>query len=182
MARYKVVTIKNVQDGSFLAESDSQIDSPPSNMPDHCHLESGDILLSLTGNVGRACFVFGRDFLLNQRVAKLVPHQRSNRGLVYFTFRCEETQTRLEMISNGVAQQNLSPVQMGKMPFVIPADDVLKQFAAIVEPFCDHIVSLNIRNRNLQTTRDLLLPRLISGELDVSELPIEVEEAARDGE
>jgi type I restriction enzyme, S subunit len=173
-ARYKVVTIKNVQNGSFLDESDSQIDTPPSNMPDHCHLGSGDILLSLTGNIGRVCFVFGRDFLLNQRVAKLVPHQRSNRGFVYFAFRCEETQARLGMISNGVAQQNLSPVQMGKLPFVIPADRVLKKFAGIVEPICDHIVSFNIRNRNLRTTRDLLLPRLISGELDVADLNIDI--------
>ena len=68
---YKIVTIKNVQDGNFDGENVNTIAEIPSKMPSHCILNDGDILLSLTGNVGRVCLVNGEDYLLNQRVAKL---------------------------------------------------------------------------------------------------------------
>lgn len=68
---YKIVTIKNVKDGAFDGENVSKIASIPEKMPKHCILEDGDILLSLTGNVGRVCIVNGKNYLLNQRVAKL---------------------------------------------------------------------------------------------------------------
>ena len=68
---YKIVTIKNVKDGAFDGENVSKIASIPEKMPKHCILEDGEILLSLTGNVGRVCIVNGKNYLLNQRVAKL---------------------------------------------------------------------------------------------------------------
>ena len=175
---YKVITIKNVKDGFFIDDSDSQVDQPPLNMPKHCNLDTGDILLSLTGNVGRACLVFGNNFLLNQRVAKLVPRIKSNRGFVYFMYREEDTKLRLEMISTGVAQQNLSPVNMGKITIIRPVEEILSVFSEIAEPICNEIISLNLRNANLRQTRDLLLPRLISGDLDVSDLEINIPEEA----
>ena len=68
---YKIVTIKNVKDGVFESENVSTIKTVPEKMPNHCFLKDGDILLSLTGNVGRVCIVIGENYLLNQRVAKL---------------------------------------------------------------------------------------------------------------
>jgi type I restriction enzyme S subunit len=171
-SKYKVVTIKNVKDGVFIDDCGSHVEEIPRNMPEHCFLHTGDILLSLTGNVGRTCLVFGDDFLLNQRVAKLLPHTAMNRGFIYFMFRQDEMRTKLELISIGVAQQNLSPVLMGNMESFITPDHVLVEFADFAEPICEKIVSLNLQNRNLRSTRDLLLPRLISGKLDVSELDI----------
>lgn len=70
--RYGVCTIKNVHDGKFVEECPSRIADIPPKMKPHCRLETGDVLLSLTGNVGRACIVVGNDYLLNQRVAKIV--------------------------------------------------------------------------------------------------------------
>jgi type I restriction enzyme S subunit len=171
-SKYKIVTIKNVKDGVFIDDCDSHVDEIPRNMPEPCFLHTGDILLSLTGNVGRTCLVFGDNFLLNQRVAKLLPHTAMNRGFIYSMFRQDEMRTKLELISIGVAQQNLSPVLMGNMESVIPPDHVLVEFADFAGPICEKIISLNLQNRNLRSTRDLLLPKLISGELDVSELDI----------
>ena len=50
--RYKIVTIKNVQDGVFGGENVSLVDDIPPKMPTHCVLNNGDVLLSLTGSVG----------------------------------------------------------------------------------------------------------------------------------
>ena len=70
--KYKLVTIKNVQDRHFDPETKDRLLLLPDRMPEYCKLNSGDILLSLTGNVGRICLVNGDNFLLNQRVAKLL--------------------------------------------------------------------------------------------------------------
>ena len=49
------------------------------------------------------------------------------------------------------------------------------QFNEFVDPNFEHIKSLQRKNANLRRTRDLLLPKLISGEVDVSNLEIETE-------
>lgn len=55
--KYSIVTIKNVQDNGFEGNNVDKIDEIPNRMPQYCYLKQGDILLSLTGNVGRVCRV-----------------------------------------------------------------------------------------------------------------------------
>lgn len=158
---HRLVTIKNVQDGVFDPDSNSRMDELPAKLPGYCVLEDGDILLSLTGNVGRICLVYAGPFLLNQRVAKLQPAYTFDWMLAYCVFRSPEMRTALEMLSNGVAQQNLSPVQAAKMDFGRPPIFLRERFAAIAEPIGRHIVQLYNANKNLRSTRDLLLPKLL---------------------
>ena len=61
------------------------------------------------------------------------------------------------------------------MPFIKPAEPLIKQFSEYVTPMLDTIRGLTMKNTNLRQTRDLLLPKLISGELDVSELDIDTD-------
>ena len=105
--KYGLVTIKNVQDGSFIKDCTDHLSEPlPNKTPEYVHLKSGDIILSLTGNVGRVCAVVGRDYLLNQRVAKLVSDE--SQAYVYFLFRSKTMKDRMVGISKGTAQKNLS--------------------------------------------------------------------------
>jgi type I restriction enzyme, S subunit len=80
---YGIVTIKNVQDGTFDDECKSRINDIPKNFPDYCSLFDGDILISLTGNIGRVCLVFGNNLLLNQRVGKVVPKDPKIQTYIY---------------------------------------------------------------------------------------------------
>jgi len=52
-----------------------------------------------------------------------------------------------------------------------PANDLVKEFDRITEPMMRLVAVLQVKNANLRATRDLLLPKLISGELDVSAMP-----------
>ena len=54
-----------------------------------------------------------------------------------------------------------------------PSSDILSQFESIVAPMFRKVQNFSEKNTNLQQTRDLLLPKLISGEIDVSELDID---------
>lgn len=169
--QYGLVTIKNVHDGKFVEECTSQVAELPANMPAHCKLKVADILLSLTGNVGRCCLVTIDGCLLNQRVAKIQPVNSSDWAYSYLLFRSGALQERLDAIATGVAQQNLSPVESQKLPVITPPQELRKRFSESVSDLLLLALTLNRKNANLRTTRDLLLPKLISGELDVSTLP-----------
>ena len=54
-----------------------------------------------------------------------------------------------------------------------PNQDILDQFESTIAPLFRKIQNLSERNTNLKKTRDLVLPKLISGEIDVSELDID---------
>ncbi|MHA1863838.1 MAG: hypothetical protein ACTSWA_08720 [Candidatus Thorarchaeota archaeon] len=58
--------------------------------------------------------------------------------------------------------------------FLVPAQDYLNQFEEIVTPIFALKYNLQQQNDTLQETRDLLLPRLISGEIDVSKMDIDI--------
>jgi len=60
-------------------------------------------------------------------------------------------------------------------PVLIPPKPILDQYSALIEDIVAQINNLIFRNRTLRQTRDLLLPRLVSGELDVADLPIAME-------
>jgi type I restriction enzyme S subunit len=165
---HRLVTIRNVQDGAFNPESDSRMSELPPNLPPYCVLKDGDILLSLTGNVGRVCLVYDGPFLLNQRVSKLAPVEAFDWAMTYCMFREPEMRVKLEQLSNGVAQQNLSPVLASKMEFARPPRELRQRFAAVAEPMVRRIVQLYTTIQNLRRTRDLLLPRLLSDQISLT--------------
>lgn len=160
--QYKIVTIKNVKDGGFDGSNVSLIKEIPLKMPSHCILGEGDILLSLTGNVGRVCLVYGKNYLLNQRVAKL---KSDIPGFAYCLFRSKDMFDEMNNLANGAAQQNLSPIRTGKIKIEFPSEEIIQCFEKMVRPILEKVIDLNKMNVALTEARDLLLPRLMSGEV-----------------
>jgi type I restriction enzyme S subunit len=136
-------------------------------MPTHCKLKDGDILLSLTGNVGRVCLVNGSNYLLNQRVANLIPIIENNRAFTYFLFRQKDFQNTLMSISRGTAQQNLSPIETKSLEIVVPSQEALDRFSKIASPILKMLIENHNEIRNLLILRDSLLPRLLNGKIVV---------------
>ena len=73
----------------------------------------------------------------------------------------------LLLISFGAAQQNLSQDLIKKIKIVMPSDDVVCAFEEKLDVIYDSIKALMLKNKNLAKQRDLLLPRLMSGKLEV---------------
>lgn len=162
--KYRLITIKNVKDGEFSPDNVDYIDQLPDKVPSHCILTEGDILLSLTGNIGRVCIVNGYNYLLNQRVAKL---QTLHPAYAYCMFRSKEMLNKMTALSNGVAQQNLSPIRAEKICILIPSSNLLFQFKNIVEPIISQIILLNNQITFACEARDRLLPELMGREIEV---------------
>ena len=160
---YKIVTIKNVQDGFFDGKNLSHIREIPNKMPKHCFLTTGDLLLSLTGNIGRVCMVIGNNYLLNQRVAKI---ESVFPAFAYCLFRSENMFTSINNLANGAAQQNVSPIKIGTLGIVVN-NEIISKFENIVGNIRNQILVLYSQIEELTEARDRLLPKLMSGEIEV---------------
>ena len=164
--RYRLITIKAVQDGYLTTYGADYIDNPlPAKMPEYCKLALGDILLSLTGNVGRICIVDDVNLLLNQRVAKLQPINVADRAFVYTLFRNMPFREQVVQLARGTAQLNLSPVETGELSLCIPSRNVLQQFADITMPLFEEILSNSLANKRLELIRDSVLPKFMYAKL-----------------
>ncbi len=169
--KYRIITIKNVQDGKIDSQGCACINDIPPRMKKECILSIGDVLLSLTGNVGRVGIVCERDLLLNQRVAKFVPYDIRLLPLLYFYFRLPSTKASLETISKGTAQQNLSPIETLQLKIPFEAQKAI-ELSDSLTPMFDIICQKNIENIQLANILNSILPRLMSGELDISDIEL----------
>ena len=80
--------------------------------------------------------------------------------------------------SQGVGstgQTELGRETIAKTSFLLPHRSKQNRFSEIISPINKSIVKMSAKNANLRRTRDLLLPKLISGEVDVSNLEIKTE-------
>lgn len=161
---FKLVTIKNVQDGYFESKNVKYLSKIPDKMPKHCYLDEGDLLLSLTGNVGRVCIVEGNDFLLNQRVAKI---SSETPAYTYCLFRSNELFIKINNIANGAAQQNVSPIRIGQIKHLFPNDKLIMDFERVAGPILKRVVIMKKNIILLEEARDRLLPKLMNGEIEV---------------
>lgn len=164
--KYRLITIKNVQDSGIDLNVDNYIKALPENLPSYCILSPGDILMSLTGNVGRVGLMYADDCLLNQRVALIKPKHSYLNVFLYFLFKSNRLKMLMENISTGTSQKNLSPVDTGNL--VIPFNtETVKLFCDKLESIVTKIVSAEKEKVELTKLRDWLLPMLMNGQARV---------------
>ncbi len=135
----------------------------------------GDLLIAMTGatagKIGR--LRTNEVMLVNQRVAKIVA--KPTYGAYVWVFLSQhEIQRRFFSLADGAAQPNMSGTQIENYELLLPSSDLIQSFEGIAADLFKLSDSLFMKNQSLRQTRDLLLPRLISGALDVSELDIDV--------
>lgn len=78
--------------------------------------------------------------------------------------------TNIKSIVTGAVQQKVSQQNLKKVPAIIPGKEALDAFDEIIQPVFTQIRNLRDENANLAILRDTLLPKLMSGELDVSDI------------
>ena len=164
--KFKVVTIKNVQDHHLDTSSCDYVNEIPHGMKEWCSLSVNDRLISLTGNCGRLCIVTEKDLLLNQRVGLLACNDEYI-DYAYLLLSSEEYQTLSNNLAKGAAQANLSPVDLCKNIAVLPKLDVLEKFNRQIKPIVASYIQNDIQIADLTKQRDELLPLLMNGQASV---------------
>lgn len=80
--------------------------------------------------------------------------------------------TNVQSIVTGAVQPKISQANLNKVPVIIPSEAELSAFDSVIQPIFAQIRNLRAENDRLAAIRDTLLPRLMSGELDVSDLDL----------
>ena len=137
-------------------------------------LQFGDVLINSTGvgTLGRVAQVL--ENLANCTADSHVSIVRAGDScdLDYFGLSLFAQQAHFEAQGVGsTGQTELSRTRISETSIMLPPLDIQQQFGKLVRPMRNLAIILQNKNTNLRTTRDLLLPKLISGELDVSTLP-----------
>ena len=140
-------------------------------------LKKGDILMAMTdmkdnvailGNT--AVMPLDNEYIVNQRVG----HLRANgyKGVtypfIYLLTNSTDFLVDLRSRANSGVQVNLSSSEIKASQTVLPSEEVNNAFSEITLPMFEIIINNQLENQRLAQLRDTLLPKLMSGELDVS--------------
>ena len=106
----------------------------------------------------------------NQQINSLIPNNADDREYLYFAL------LRLKDLinqygANGATMVNLNKTKFESLPVIQPTEKLVKNYHQVTYPLFQQILNLQRKNDVLRSTRDLLLPKLISGEIDVSNFP-----------
>ena len=161
-----VVKIKNIQQNNTIETENTDFvsDAVFQATPSKFVLGHGDILIAMTGaTAGKIGKLRIKDrFLLNQRVAKILPDDVF-RSLVWCAISTGESKERFFRLADGAAQPNMSGAQIESVELICPPRGVVEGFSRLADPILKQTDTLYLKIQNLRRTRDLLLPRLLSG-------------------
>lgn len=129
-------------------------------------LPNHGLLMAMYGvNIGRLG-ILRKEMTCNQAVCAFLP-KTADQTFYYLYFYLKGIRNYLLSISFGAAQQNLSQALIKNVRIMIPHNDTLQKFENKVSCYFDQISIYQRQNEQLARQRDLLLPRLMSGKLEV---------------
>ena len=144
----------------------------------HFLLQPYDHVVSSSGTIGRIVTIQHHHLplMLNTSIIRMRA-KTENVGLWQLKnfLKSDYFQNQIHTLATGVAQKNYGPSHLEQMSIIAPDVEIGKRYETIVKPIEELIGQLVMKNTNLRQTRDLLLPKLISGEIDVSELDIDTD-------
>jgi len=132
-------------------------------------VNNGDLLVGMDGEFHMGKWAGGKAWL-NQRVVRFRPKDQLSRYYLFSALKPYIKEFERTIVGTTVA--HLSDRDLKSIKLLIPKPGIQALSNDIFNPIFDQEINLHTRNTNLRQTRDLLLPRLISGELDVADLDI----------
>lgn len=137
-------------------------------------VEYGDILISMIGTVGLISFVSDEvvDFAIKNVGLFRTSQNELLRYYILNYLKSEEVSNYIEQHLAGSTQKYISLTELRNLPIFIPSGDQSEYFNLLVAPIYSEIVNLCRENQRLSALRDTLLPKLMNGEIDVSEVKI----------
>lgn len=142
---FSIVTIKNVQNGKLVSDFNHVIELP-NNIKKHQLLKKDDLLISMTGNVGRVCLVDQNNLLLNQRVGLIVLKNEVDKKICFYQLRQHSMLNYFISNGEGAAQPNISKDIILNTQIRIPTDHEEKMktinFFAMLDNYTDKVQGL----------------------------------------
>ena len=106
-------------------------------------------------------------FAVNEHVFMIKANNSEYQNYLYLTLHQAEYFNQMQNLNRNAAQPGLSQGDIANIKIDVPSEPVVSLFNEIVDPIYDEIFELAKKNKNLTKQRDMLLPRLMSGKLEV---------------
>jgi len=138
--------------------------------------KKGDIVMAVTDMtqerriVARAALVptLDKEFgIVSMDLVRIEPKPTMPKAFLYSFLRYSSFADEVKQHANGANVLHLSPDRITDFRFALPPRELVVRFAKFAEPILDEIDTLTNKEENLRRTRDLLLPRLLSGQIEV---------------
>ena len=152
LGKWKILTITNVPGERYINDEDCNcIINLPNDIQDHQVLKEGDILISLTGNVGRVSLCKNGNYLLNQRVGLLQLAKNVNQEFLYQILSSQRFENSMIASGQGAAQMNIGKgdVENYVLPYSSNGNNIL--FAAKILHSYDECIINELRRLTLLT-------------------------------
>ena len=154
--------------GTYICKSSEQLTQEAVDKFNIKIIPNNTVILSFKLTVGRIAITHG-EMTTNEAVAHFKTDKPFINEYLYCYLKDFNYQT---MGSTSSIATAVNSKVIKAMPFVIPTDDEISRFHSIAHPMFEQILSNQLENVSLVGIRDTLLPKLMSGELDVSELDL----------
>ena len=137
-------------------------------------VETQDILMSMIGTIGLISYIPYEtvDFAIKNVALFKTSHTPELAYYFLCYLKSEKTLQHIGKCLAGSTQKYISLGELRKMPIYSPTTNEIREFNCLVKPMFEKIVSRTYENALLAEMRDSLLPKLMSGELDVSNLDL----------
>ena len=168
----------DMHDNIFCVEVADGLSKLGADSQKNKYLAPNSILVNCIGALAGSVAINPVTSQTNQQINALVLDNLCFREFAYFSLLNLRDEIRLKG-STGATMLNLSKGKFENLKVLVPPTHLIGKFYALAKPQFDLIKNLQIKNTTLRRTRDMLLPKLISGELDVSSLTILEEVAER---
>jgi type I restriction enzyme S subunit len=164
MGRFRIITIANVQDGKFDPVGCKKVMDLPADIQPHQILKTNDLLMSMTGNVGRVCMVLGERFLLNQRVGQVIARREHSQMFLFQLLRQPKFKLDMDLAATGGAQGNIGVPTIVNYRFEIPP--TLAEQTAIAEVLSDmdaDLDGLEMQAAKARAVKQGMMQELLTG-------------------
>lgn len=162
LGKWKILTITNVSGERYINDEDCNcIINLPNDIQDHQVLKEGDILISLTGNVGRVSLCKNGDYLLNQRVGLLQLAKNVNQEFLYQILSSQKFENSMIACGQGAAQMNIGKgdVESYVLPYSSNGNNIL-WVAKILHSYDECIINEMRRLTLLTMQKQYLLTQM----------------------
>lgn len=171
----KVIKIKTIDNESINFTECSFVDKEKISIAEDFIVQGGDLLIAMTGaTIGKFAIVPKIDevLLVNQRVGKFFigAHPIKKLPFLYCTLKQQDIINDIINKGQGSAQPNISSTDILNTSCYILENAELEKFNLICEPIFEKIITNKCENEKLTQLRDTLLPKLMSGEIDVDKI------------
>lgn len=153
----------------FISKGESDITPAGLQNSSAVIMPRGTVLFSSRAPIGYIA-IAKNEITTNQGFKSVVPHPHIGTAFVYCFLK--HNLPKIESMASGSTFKEVSGSVMKAIPAVIPAKGILMNFSTITQPLFDQQELLEAENQRLAQLRDALLPKLMSGEIDVSEVEV----------